>query len=174
MIFATGGALADHHKEGEAGLKVGKKAPAFNLLNQADKKVSLKDVKGKWVVLYFYPKDDTPGCTIQACDFRDDHTGLNKLDAVVLGCSPDSPESHRAFIKKFDLNYTLLSDPEKKMMRTYGAWKKQERRGKMVEGTVRSTVIIDPKGKVAYHWPSVKPAGHSQMVAAKLKELQSK
>ncbi|MHC4993765.1 MAG: peroxiredoxin [Planctomycetota bacterium] len=172
LVFTATTAQAAHHEEGEGGLKVGKKAPAFNLSNEKDEKVSLKSLKGKWVVLYFYPKDDTPGCTTQACGLRDDHAAFNKLDAIVLGCSPDSPESHRAFIAKYDLNFSLLSDPSKKMMKKYQAIGMRERRGKKVEGVIRSTLIISPDGKVAHHWPQVSPAGHSKMVADKLKELQ--
>jgi len=103
-------------------IEVGDKAPAFTLKNQDDQNVKLSDFKGRWVVLYFYPKDDTPGCTIEACDFTSGIKGFEKLDAVVLGCSPDSPEMHRKFIAKHKLKITLLSDPSHEVLERYGAW----------------------------------------------------
>jgi len=102
-------------------LSVGSKAPDFRLPNQDGREVALSDFAGQWVVLYFYPRDDTPGCTVEACDFTAGLAGFEKLDAVVLGCSPDSPESHRKFIAKYKLKLTLLSDPEHQLLRSYGA-----------------------------------------------------
>jgi len=145
-------------------VEVGKPAPAFKLPIQDESMVSNADLKGKWVVLYFYPKDDTPGCTIQACDFTDGVKAFENLNAKVIGCSPDSPESHRKFIKKHDLKIDLLSDQKRKMMRTYGAIN-----GKRVQ---RSTVVINPEGVVAYHWPKVSAKGHADEVKKKLEELQ--
>jgi len=155
-----------------AKIEVGKKAPEFTLKNQDEKDVSLKDFKGKWVVLYFYPKDDTPGCTTEACDFRDNFRQLESLNAVVLGVSADSPESHRNFIKKYNLNLTLLSDPERKVMETYGAWGVKKANGKETKGVTRSTVLIDPKGTIAHHWPNVTPSGHAEEVRQALEKLQ--
>ena len=151
----------------KSAVQVGKPAPAFSVPDQDDKAVSLADHKGKWVVLYFYPKDDTPGCTIEACDFTDSVKAFEGMNAVVLGASPDSPASHRDFIKKHDLKIDLLSDQKKELLKAYGALSPE---GK----TVRSTVIIDPQGNVAYHWPKVNAKGHAAEVKAKLKELQDK
>jgi len=154
----------------ESALTVGKAAPAFTLLNQDDEKVALKDLVGRWVVLYFYPKDDTPGCTTEACDFTSGLKDFEGLSAVVLGCSPDSPETHRKFIAKYNLRITLLSDPEKKVMTKYGAWGEKNSYGKIVQGVIRSTVLIDPQGKVAFHWPNVKATGHAEKVRDKLRD----
>ncbi|HEY0706245.1 MAG TPA: peroxiredoxin, partial [Polyangia bacterium] len=126
-----------------------------------------------WTVLYFYPKDDTPGCTIQACDFTAGLKAFEKLDATVIGCSPDSTESHRKFIAKHKLTITLLSDPERETIKTYGAWGEKNLYGKVSEGVLRSTVIIDPKGKVAHHWPKVSAKGHADEVQEKLQELKN-
>ena len=152
-------------------LKTGQKAPAFSLLNQNEKKNSLADYKGMWVVLYFYPKDDTPGCTTEACDFTSGLKGFEKLSATVLGVSPDSPESHRAFIAKFNLKITLLSDPDKKALTRYGAWGMKKMYGKEIEGVIRSTFIIDPEGRIAHVWYDVKADGHAEKVRERLAEL---
>jgi peroxiredoxin Q/BCP len=151
---------------------VGKKAPAFALLNQDDKTVKLGDLAGRWAVLYFYPKDDTPGCAIEACDFTDGLKDLEKLEAAVYGCSPDSTERHRKFIAKYKLKVTLLSDPEHTTLEKYGAWGEKNLYGKISMGVIRSTLIIDPQGKVAFHWPKVSAKGHAAAVAEKLKELR--
>lgn len=153
-------------------IEVGKKAPALTLVNQDDDKVKLSDYAGKWVVLYFYPKDDTPGCTIEACEFSEGIKDLEKLDAVVLGCSPDDAESHRKFIAKHKLKVDLLSDPSHKVMEKYGAWGEKNMYGKIKEGVIRSTVIIDPAGKVAHHWKKVGAKGHAEKVKAKLAALR--
>ena len=152
-------------------IAVGAKAPAFTLPNQDEKKISLRDYEGMWVVLYFYPKDDTPGCTTEACDFTSGLKGFEKLNAVVLGMSPDSPERHRAFIRKYQLKITLLSDPEKKVLARYGAWGTKMMYGKEVTGVIRSTFIIDPKGQIAHSWYGVKADGHAEKVREKLAEL---
>jgi len=154
-------------------LTVGKKAPPFTLVNQDDEKVALKDLSGRWVVLYFYPKDDTPGCTTEACEFTAGLKGFEKLNATVLGCSGDSTPAHRKFIAKYNLKFDLLSDPDKSMMTAYGAWGEKVLYGRKSLGVIRSTVIIDPAGKVAHHYPKVKAAGHAEVVRAKLAELQA-
>ena len=136
-------------------IEIGKAAPAFTLKNQDDEKVQLTKLKGNWVVLYFYPKDDTPGCTTEACDFTASIADFEGMDAVVIGCSPDDPASHRKFIEKHDLQVTLVSDPDRAVMEKYGAWGEKTMYGKKVTGVIRSTVLIDPKGKIAFHWPSV-------------------
>ena len=136
----------------------GKKAPAFSLEGSDGKQHSLEDYKGKTVVLYFYPKDDTPGCTKEACGFRDLGASLKRSNAVVLGVSKDSIESHKKFAGKYKLPFTLLSDPKVEVMKKYGAFGKKMMYGKPVQGTIRSTVIIGPKGEVIRHWPMVKKA----------------
>jgi len=136
----------------------GKKAPAFSLQGNDGKTHSLEEYKGKTLVLYFYPKDNTPGCTKEACGFRDLNASLKKSGAVVLGVSKDSVDSHNKFIEKFKLPFVLLSDPTLEMMKKYGAFGKKMMYGKEVQGTIRSTVVIDPKGLVVKHWTSVKKA----------------
>jgi thioredoxin-dependent peroxiredoxin len=136
----------------------GQKAPAFSLEGNDGKKHSLEDYHGKTVVLYFYPRDDTPGCTKEACGFRDLGSSLKKSGAVVLGVSKDSVESHNKFAAKYKLPFTLLSDPKTEVMKKYGAFGKKLMYGKNVEGTIRSTVVIGPKGEVVKHWPTVKKA----------------
>jgi len=155
-------------------IAVGKKAPDFALKNQNDQTVKLGDLAGKWVVLYFYPKDDTPGCTVEACDFTSGLKDFEKLNATVLGCSPDSTESHRRFIAKHKLKIGLLSDPNHKLMDDYGSWGEKNTYGRITEGVIRSTVIIDPKGNVAHHWPKVSAKGHAEEVKDVLEELQQK
>jgi peroxiredoxin Q/BCP len=155
-------------------IAVGAKAPAFTLLNQDDEKTRLSDFKGQWVVLYFYPKDDTPGCTSEACDFTDGLKSLEKLNATVLGVSADSTESHRKFIKKFKLKVILLSDPDHAMIDKYGVWQLKSNYGKEYMGIVRTTYLIGPTGKVACVWEKVSAEGHADVVMAKLKELSKK
>ncbi len=151
-------------------IEEGKAAPAFTLTDQNGKKVALKDFKGKTVVVYFYPKDDTPGCTKEACSFRDNKKSFDALDTVILGISPDAAESHTKFIDKFDLPFTLLSDPDKKVMEKYGAWGEKMMYGKKMIGVIRSTTIVGPNGKVLKHWRKVpKAADHPEKVLAFLK-----
>jgi thioredoxin-dependent peroxiredoxin len=152
---------------------VGKKAPAFALQNQDGKIIKLADFKGKWVVLYFYPRDSTPGCTTEACDFTAGLKGFEKLDAVILGCSADSLESHRKFIAKYGLQIDLLSDPDHAVMESYGAWGEKSMYGKKFQGIIRSTVIIDPTGKIAHVWPKVKSSGHAELVRTQLEGLRA-
>ena len=154
-------------------LTLGKKAPAFSLKNQDDETVKLSQFSGKWVVLYFYPKDNTPGCTTEACEFSGGLKGFEKLDAVVLGCSADSTESHRKFIAKYGLKIDLLSDPDHAVMETYGAWGQKSMYGKTFQGIIRSTVIVDPSGKVAFHWAKVKSVGHAEQVRVQLAALRA-
>jgi peroxiredoxin Q/BCP len=154
-------------------IEVGKKAPAFALKDQDGQTRRLSDYAGQWVVLYFYPKDDTPGCTIEACEFTAGIRGFDKLDAVVLGCSADSEESHRKFIAKYKLKITLLSDPSHATMEKYGAWGEKNMYGKKTVGVIRSTVIIDPTGKVARHWKKVQSKGHADAVAAAIAEARA-
>ena len=157
-----------------ATIAVGAKAPAFALLNQDRAKTKLSDFKGQWVVLYFYPKDDTPGCTTEACDLTGGIEALEKLNATVLGVSADSPESHRKFVDKFKLKVSLLSDPDHEMLDKYGVWQLKKNYGKEYMGIVRTTYLIDPAGKVAYLWEKVSAEGHAKDVMAKLKELSGK
>jgi len=157
----------------ESKIEVGSKAPAFTLLDADGEKVALKDLAGGWVVLYFYPKDDTPGCTTEACQFTKGIKSFEKLEATVYGVSPDTPESHRKFIEKFSLKVGLLCDPDRKMMPCYGAWGEKNMYGKITEGVIRSTVIIDPDGKVAHQWKRVRADGHAEHVKKKLQELQA-
>ncbi len=154
-------------------LPIGTKAPAFTLPDQDEKSVKLSEYKGRWLVLYFYPNDDTPGCTTEACDFTSGLKDFEKLDATVVGCSPNTPESHRKFIAKYKLKVRLLSDPSHEVMEAYGAWGEKVLYGRKSVGVIRSTVIISPDGKVAHHWARVKSAGHAAAVQAKLKELSA-
>jgi len=138
----------------------GKKAPSFKLLNQDGETVSLADFKGKTVVLYFYPRADTPGCTVEACEFRDHHKEFGK-GAVVLGVSPDEPGALKKFQKKFKLPFPLLSDPDKVAAKAYGAWGEKSMYGKKYMGILRSTFVIGPDGKVSKVFEKVKPKGHA-------------
>ncbi|HZN60533.1 MAG TPA: peroxiredoxin [Planctomycetota bacterium] len=149
----------------------GKKAPPFTLKDQNDKSVRLDDFAGRWVVLYFYPKDDTPGCTTEACEFTSILQQFEGLDADVIGCSPDDADSHRKFIAKHRLRVRLLSDPDHKVMAKYGAWGMKNMYGKKVEGVIRSTVIIDPEGQIMKRWGAVKAAGHAERVREVLGQL---
>ena len=153
-------------------IEVGHKAPDFKLQDQDGTMVSLSDFSGQWVVLYFYPKDDTPGCTTEACEFTDGIAQFEDMNAVVLGCSPDSPEKHSTFIAKHGLGVRLLSDPEHKVMESYGAWGEKNMYGRVTVGVIRSTVIIDPEGRVAHRWARVKAKGHAEKVRERLHQLQ--
>ncbi len=154
-------------------LEVGDKAPDFCLPNQDENEVCLRDLKGKWVVLYFYPKDNTPGCTTEACDFTANLPAFEDLDAVILGVSPDSPKKHRNFIEKKALGITLLSDEDKKVLEEYGVWQLKKMCGREYMGVVRTTYIIDPDGKIAEVWKNVKVKGHVDKVRERLAELKS-
>ena len=145
-------------------VEVGKKAPAFSLPASNGETVALKDFEGKSVVLYFYPKDDTPGCTKEACDFRDSLRKFTRKDAVVLGVSPDSVKSHDKFIAKFDLPFLLLADQDHEVAGKYGAWVEKSMYGKKYMGVERSTFVIGPDGKVKKVYEKVKPEGHAEEV----------
>lgn len=147
---------------------VGSPAPAFTLQDQAGKPHSLSDYKGKWVVLYFYPKDATPGCTTQACEFRDNIFAYRDLGAVILGVSVDDVASHKAFADEHSLPFPILADAEKKTAAAYGTLTKYVG---IAELARRDTFIIDPQGRIAKHYQDVKPAGHSELVLADLKQL---
>ena len=153
-------------------LKIGDKAPEFCLPDAEKGQVCLKDHRGKWVVLYFYPKDNTKGCTMEALEFTVSEDDFNARGAVVIGVSPDSPESHTKFIEKHELSITLLSDTEKEILTGYGVWQKKKMYGREYMGVVRSTFLIDPEAKISYIWPKVKVAGHADAVMEKLVELQ--
>jgi peroxiredoxin Q/BCP len=151
-----------------ATLKAGDKAPDFSLPAGDGTKVSLKDFSGKNVVLYFYPKDNTSGCTREACDFRDTIKVFEKKGAVVIGVSVDSPESHRTFSGKFDLPFPLVSDEKKEMVKQYGVWKEKSMYGRKYMGTERTTFVIDGKGIITHIFPKVKVDGHVAEVLAVL------
>lgn len=136
-------------------LEIGTKAPDFCAPNQDDIEICSRDLKGKWIVLYFYPKDMTPGCTTQACDFTEAHPQFDDLDAVILGVSPDDAQKHRKFIEKKELSITLLADVDKKMCEDYGVWQLKKFMGKEFMGVVRSTFIINPEGEIAAVWEKV-------------------
>ena len=152
-------------------IEVGKKAPAFTLTADDGKKVKLSDLKGSPVVLYFYPKDDTPGCTKEACAFRDRQAEMEQLGAKVLGVSPDTVESHVKFRDKFNLNFPLLADPDHAVAEKYGAWREKNMYGKKSMGIQRSTYLIDADGKVAKVWQRVQVDGHDDAVLEAVKTL---
>jgi peroxiredoxin Q/BCP len=154
-------------------IEAGEKAPEFTLPDQNGINVALADFRGGWVVLYFYPKDDTPGCTTEACEFTDGIEDFEGLNAVILGCSPDAPEKHRKFIAKHELKVRLLSDPEHQVMEIYGAWGEKNMYGKVTVGVIRSTVIINPEGFIAHRWKRVKAKGHAIKVKERLEQLQA-
>lgn len=146
-------------------IEEGKAAPQFTLNDAEGNEVALKDLKGKHVVVYFYPRDDTPGCTKEACGFRDYWREIQDADTVVLGISPDSEASHRKFRDKYELPFTLLSDPDRKVMSKYGAYGEKMMYGKKTMGVIRSTVLVGPDGKVVKHWRRVaKAADHPRKV----------
>ena len=152
-------------------LSVGEKAPQFALNDTDGNKVKLSDFKGKKVVLYFYPKDLTPGCTVEACAFRDDIGGFKKLGAVVLGVSADSEKTHQKFTTKHNLNFPLLADVNHEVSDAYGAWQEKSMYGRKYWGIARITYIIDENGKIAKAYEKVKPATHSEEVIAAIKSL---
>lgn len=153
-------------------IEVGTSAPEFCLPNQDDVEICLRDLKGKWIVLYFYPKDSTPGCTTEACEFTEAMPEFGNMDAIILGVSADSTKRHRNFIEKQNLSITLLSDESTEMMQQYGVWQLKKNYGKEYMGIVRSTFIIDPKGVVVAAWDKVRVKGHVEAVKEKLVELQ--
>lgn len=152
-------------------VKIGNKAPSFTLPDQNGNKLSLSDLSGKNVVLYFYPKDDTTGCTKEACQFRDVFPKFKGVNAVVIGVSPDSVESHKKFEKKYNLPFTLLSDEKKSVLEKYEVWKEKSMYGRKYMGVERTTFIIDDKGKIRNIFNKVKVADHEKQVLEALKEL---
>lgn len=152
-------------------LEEGTKAPAFSLASADGNTVSLSELRGSWVVLYFYPKDNTPGCTIEARDFTRLAGAFSKLGARVFGVSRDSVDSHCRFIEKQDLTVELLSDPDHTVIEAYGAWREKKLYGKLSMGIVRSTCVIDPSGAIAASWDAVKANGHAQTVLDRLTDL---
>ncbi len=145
-------------------LAVGDKAPAFKTTDQDGNPVSLGDFKGQKVVLYFYPKDDTPGCTKEACSFRDGWSQFRRRKIVVLGVSADDVKSHKKFAEKFSLPFTLLADTDKKILDAYGVWGEKSMYGRKYMGIHRVTYLIDEKGRIAAVWPKVKPDGHAEEI----------
>jgi thioredoxin-dependent peroxiredoxin len=152
-------------------IEIGKIAPAFSLPSSGGTNISLKDFKGRIVVLYFYPKDNTPGCTLEACDFRDNMARITATGAIVLGVSADGIPSHQKFIGKYELPFDLLSDENREVIEKYGVWKEKNMYGKKVMGIVRTTVIIDRFGKIARIFPKVKVTGHVDEVIAAIDEM---
>lgn len=152
-------------------IKIGLKAPSIKLKNQDGKTVSSTDFKGKNIVLYFYPKDNTSGCTKEACNFRDEFPKFGKLNAVILGVSPDSVESHQKFKNKYKLPFDLLSDEKKEVLKKYGVWKEKSMYGRKYMGVERTTFIVNGNGKIAKIFPKVKVDKHNAEVMQALKEL---
>ena len=152
-------------------LKIGDTAPLFSLPDKDNKAISLLNYKGKWIVLYFYPKDNTPGCTTEACDFSINISDFQNLNAIIIGISPDSPESHKKFIEKYSLKVTLLSDPKHEVLEKYGVWQLKKNYGKEYMGVLRSTFIINPEGKIKALWYGVSVKNHIKEVQEKLKGL---
>jgi len=150
--------------------EIGAEAPEFCVHDQDAKDVCLKDYSGKWVVLYFYPKDDTPGCTKEACQFSEELAEFRGMDAEVIGVSPDSIGSHERFIVKHALKVQLLSDTKREVLKAYGAWREKKAYGKTALGVVRSTFLIGPDGKIVHVWPDVKVKGHVDEVKSVLRE----
>ena len=162
-------------------LNIGDKAPSFTLPDENGKMVSLSDYAGKWLVVYFYPKDDTPGCTKEACDFTDNRNEFAGLNAEIVGISRDDADAHQKFIAKYELNVTLLSDPDHAVHEAYGAWGTKINYGKEILGVIRSTFIVSPDGEIAALWKKVsvrvkRKSGevkHADKVKEKLAELQA-
>ncbi|PIE90781.1 MAG: thioredoxin-dependent thiol peroxidase [Acidobacteria bacterium] len=151
-------------------IKEGQIAPDFTLPNEQETEVTLSQFKGKWVVLYFYPRDLTPGCTVQAIDFSTGKAEFEESGAVILGVSPDTVASHQKFCNKKDLTITLLSDPEKEALNLYGVWQMKKMAGREYMGVVRSTVLIDPEGIIVKIWEKVRVKGHVETVLKTLRE----
>ena len=154
-------------------LNIGDAVPDFCLPNQDEEEICFRDIKGKWIVLYFYPKDNTPGCTTEALEFTEALPDFEGLNALVLGVSPDSAKKHRNFIEKKGLKITLLADEEKEVCQLFGVWQLKKNYGREYMGVVRSTFIIDPDGKIAAKWEKVRVKGHVEAVKEKLAALQN-
>lgn len=154
-------------------IEAGQTAPDFTLTAHDGQQLTLSSLRGQPVVIYFYPEDDTPGCTIEACGFRDANAEFAKHGAVVLGISPDGTERHEAFRAKYNLNFTLLSDPDHRVAMRYGAWREKNRYGRKTIGMQRSTFVIDPAGVVRKVWKQVKVEGHERYVLEAVRSLKS-
>ena len=152
-------------------LEVGDAIPPFCIANQDEEEICFRDIKGRWIILYFYPKDNTQGCTTEACDFTASLPDFSSLNAIVLGVSPDSPKKHRNFIEKRDLKLTLLADEDKSLCKSFGVWQQKKNFGKEYMGVVRSTYLIAPKGTLAFKWEKVRVKGHVEVVKEKLREV---
>jgi len=163
------------HEEAASGRSqiVGSPAPDFTLNDQSGNPVTLSKLRGQWVVLYFYPKDDTPACTCEATEFTKMLDKFRSLNAKIYGVSSDSVATHQVFVEKFNLGVGLLSDPDHKVMKSYGAWVTTALGEKSYERVIRSTLIIDPQGVIRHHWPEVIPEGHAERVGQKLAQLQA-
>lgn len=148
-------------------------APDFEALTQDGRPFRLRDCRGRWVVLYFYPRDHTPGCTREACEFRDAHAQFQNQGAVVIGVSTDTVASHARFAERQRLPFMLLADPERSVVRQYGVWGQKRFMGRTVQGTLRTTFLIDPEGRIRRIWHRVRPAGHAAEVLEALRELQT-
>ncbi len=153
-------------------LDIGKKAPTFDLPNQEGNNVKLSDFAGKWLVVYFYPRDDTPGCTVEAKEFTELKKNFDNNNALILGISPDSEKKHCKFIDKHELKINLLADEDKIMLTDYGVWQEKSMYGKTYMGVVRTTYLINPDGNVAEAWTKVKARGHAEIVLKRLKEIK--
>lgn len=153
-------------------ISIGNPAPDFTLFDQEGRERNLSDYLGKWILVYFYPKDDTPGCTKQACGIRDNFPEFKKLGVEVLGISIDSEKSHKKFAEKYDLPFTLLADPEKKVVALYNVFGKKKFMGREYMGTLRTSFLIDPKGNIAKVYEQVKPEKHAEEVLADLARLK--
>jgi thioredoxin-dependent peroxiredoxin len=154
-------------------LELNEQLPDISLLNQDDVDVALKSYAGQWLVLYTYPKDSTPGCTTEACDFTEAIPQFDDINASIIGISPDSTKSHRNFIEKKALKLTLLSDPEKVLLKALGSWGLKKNYGREYEGVIRSTYVIDPDGVLQFKWENLRVKGHVEKVRLKLEELQA-
>jgi len=167
----TAGTVLRPNMESETpmSININDKAPDFTLQDENGKEVSLKALRGNVIVLYFYPRADTPGCTIEACEFRDTYKQMQKTGAVLLGISPDTPKAQKKFQDKFKLPFSLLADADKKIADTYGVLQEKNMYGKKVMGIVRTTFIIGPDGKIQHIFPKVKPEGHAEQVLSYLK-----
>jgi peroxiredoxin Q/BCP len=153
-------------------LEIGDAIPPFCLPNQDEEEICFRDIKGRWAVVYFYPKDNTPGCTTEACDFTEALPDFNELEAIVLGVSPDSPKKHRNFIEKKKLKITLLADEDKSLCKSFGIWQLKKFMGKEYMGVVRSTFLIAPDGTLAHKWEKVRVKNHVLEVKDKLVSLR--
>lgn len=154
-------------------MEIGNIAPLFTSKINGEKDFDLKNFLGQWIVLYFYPKDDTSGCTKEACEFRDNMERINNFGANVFGVSPDTVKSHDKFKEKYNLNFSLIADPNKEICNLYGVMGEKKMYGKTYMGVIRSTFIINPKGEIAFLWKNVKVDGHIDEVIQKLEELKN-